>query len=127
MISDASGIFESARFHQLDVFLAEPGPELVPEPERANQAQVDDAFQAHVAQPPRPEGDAAPYLELALSNLPVIAKPRVEPKRFSTGREPLEIARIGAAWRISCTGCGESSPLVEFRWQVLEQTVACRC
>jgi len=126
-ISDASGIFDSAQFDQLDVFLAEPGPGLVPEPERANKTQVDDAFRAHVAQPPRPEGDAAPYLELALSNLPVIAKPRVEPKRFSTGREPLEIARIGAAWRISCTGCGESSPLVEFRWQVLDQTVACRC
>ena len=46
---------------------------------------------------------------------------------LSTGREPLEIARIGSAWRISCTGCGEASPLVEFRWQVLDQTVACRC
>ena len=126
-ISDASGIFESAQFTELDVFLAEPGPKLVPEPERASKAQVDDAFRVHVAQPARPEREAAPYLELALSNLPVIAKPRVEPKRFSTGREPLEIARIGAAWRISCTGCGESSPLVEFRWQVLDQTVACRC
>ena len=28
------------------------------------------------------------------------------------------------AWRISCTGCGEASPLVQFRWQVLDQTVA---
>ena len=71
--------------------------------------------------------DDAPYLELELSNLPAIAKPRVEPKQLSTGREPLEIARIGNAWRISCTGCGEASPLVEFRWQVLDQTVACRC
>ena len=56
-------------------------------------------------------------------NLPEIAKPRVKPKRLSTGQAPLEIARIGSAWRISCTGCGEASPLVQFRWQVLDQTV----
>ena len=31
------------------------------------------------------------------------------------------------AWRISCTGCGESSRLVQFRWQVLDETVDCRC
>ena len=58
---------------------------------------------------------------------PQIAKPKVEPKRLSTGQVPLEIARVGDAWRISCTGCGEASPLVQFRWQVLDQTVACRC
>jgi superfamily II DNA or RNA helicase len=126
-ISDASGIFESAQFEQLGAFLAEPGPKLVPEPARVDRAQVDEAFRLHVAPPPRGRRDRAPYLELALSNLPAVAKPRVEPKRLSTGREPLEIARIGSAWRISCTGCGEASPLVEFRWQVLDQTVACRC
>ena len=60
-------------------------------------------------------------------SLPVIAKPKVVPKRLSTGQMALEIARIGVGWRISCTGCGESSPLVQFRWQVLDQTVDCRC
>ena len=35
--------------------------------------------------------------------------------------------RIGNAWRISCTGCGEASPLVQFRWQALEESVVCRC
>ena len=45
----------------------------------------------------------------------------------SFGIKAGKIARIGTAWRISCTGCGESSPLVEFRWQALEQTVPCRC
>jgi hypothetical protein len=39
----------------------------------------------------------------------------------------LEIARVGDGWRISCTGCGEASPLVRFRWQALDQTVECRC
>ena len=75
---------------------------------------------------PKPEPEA-PYLELALANLPPIAKPRLEPRHLSTGRAPLEIARVGSAWRISCTGCGEASPLVQFRWQVLDETVVCRC
>jgi superfamily II DNA or RNA helicase len=75
---------------------------------------------------PRPS-DMPEYLPLELADLPHVSKPRVEPKRLSTGQQALEIARIGQQWRISCTGCGEASPLVEFRWQVLDQTVACRC
>jgi hypothetical protein len=75
---------------------------------------------------PRPS-DLPEYLPLELAELPHVSKPRVEPKRLSTGQQALEIARIGERWRISCTGCGEASPLVEFRWQVLDQTVACRC
>jgi len=75
---------------------------------------------------PQPKADA-PYLKLELANLPRVAKPRVKPRRLSTGEAPLEIARIGSEWRISCTGCGEASPLVQFRWQVLDQTVACLC
>ena len=72
--------------------------------------------------------DAAPrYLEVSLSDLPRVAKPKVAPKRLSTGELALEIARVGDGWRISCTGCGEASPLVQFRWQVLDQTVPCRC
>ncbi|MCU1483536.1 MAG: repair helicase, partial [Actinomycetia bacterium] len=75
---------------------------------------------------PRPEHDA-PYLEVELAQLPEIAEPKVKPKRLSTGHAPLEIARTGSAWRISCTGCGEASPLVQFRWQALEESVVCRC
>jgi hypothetical protein len=75
---------------------------------------------------PRPEPDA-PYLEVELAELPQIVKPMVKPKRLSSGQAPLEIARIGTGWRISCTGCGESSPLVQFRWQALDQSVVCRC
>ena len=76
------------------------------------------------ASPPRAD---APYLERELATLPLIAKPRVKPRPLSTGTAPLEIARVGSEWRISCTGCGESSPTVQFRWQVLDQTVACLC
>jgi superfamily II DNA or RNA helicase len=75
---------------------------------------------------PRAEPDA-PYLEIELSALPPIAKPMVKPKQLSTGQAPLEIARTGSGWLISCTGCGESSPLVQFRWQALDQSVVCRC
>jgi superfamily II DNA or RNA helicase len=74
-----------------------------------------------------PGPDASPYVELEVANLPPVAKPRVEPKRLSSGHTPLEIARVGSGWRISCTGCGEASPLVQFRWEVFDQTVACVC
>jgi superfamily II DNA or RNA helicase len=173
-ISTATGAFDGAQSAALDTFLAAPGPEVVPEPERleryehAAAAAVaapvpapapdrmvetladalgvevayaflsfarrdrpdprhDDAIRELGERLPQPVRDAAPYLELGLANLPPIAKPRVEPRRLSTGQAPLEIARVGSGWRISCTGCGETSAPVQFRWQVLDQTVACRC
>jgi superfamily II DNA or RNA helicase len=124
-ISDATAVFDSARFGDHDAFLGAAGPDFVPEPERYDRRdpRLEDEFARVVARVP----DAAPYLEVALSNLPVVAKPKVQPKRLSTGQAPLEIARIGSEWRISCTGCGEASRLVRFRWQALEETVACRC
>jgi RNA polymerase primary sigma factor len=171
-ISEATRVFDGAQFGDLAAFLALPGPEVVPEPERlekyerasaaaladpsltllddmvdalANQLGVEAAYaflsfarrqQSGVyreairrlgARLPHPDREASPYLEIELTELPRIAKPRVETKRLSTGQAPLEIARIGSAWRISCTGCGEASAPVQFRWQVLDQTVACRC
>jgi len=171
-ISEASGVFDSARFDALDEFLAAPGPAVVPAPEHlesyeraassavigigdATDVMVDtlaDELGVEVAYAflsfardgqsverqeaairrlssrlPKPKAKGPAYLELELTNLPIVAKPRVEPRRLSSGQAPLEIARIGAAWRMSCTGCGETSPSVEFRWQVLDQTVACRC
>jgi RNA polymerase primary sigma factor len=70
---------------------------------------------------------SAPYLEVTLAELPEIAKPKVRPKRLSTGQAPLEISRVASEWLIRCTGCGETSRLVQFRWQALEETVDCRC
>ena len=52
-ISDASGVFDSAQFDELDAFLAEPGPELVPEPARADTGQSTRRSGMHVARPPR--------------------------------------------------------------------------
>jgi RNA polymerase primary sigma factor len=75
---------------------------------------------------PRPDADG-PYLEVELAELPVIETPTVKPKKLSTGQAPLEIASFESGWRISCTGCGESSPPVQFRWQALEQSIVCRC
>jgi superfamily II DNA or RNA helicase len=76
---------------------------------------------------PRPAPDAAPYLELELADLPRIAQPKVEAHRLSTGQSPLEIEPVEAGWQLSCTGCGEVSAPVPYRWQVLDQTVTCRC
>jgi len=170
-ISQASGIFDSARFEDLGAFLAEPGPDIIPEPEhlesyfraaaaagidlhapftdttvealsdalgvetayalvafaRTGARMHDDAAIARLGARLPATGTTAPFLEPELAHLPHVTKPKVVPKRLSTGQMALEIARIGDAWRISCTGCGEASPLVQFRWQVLDQTVACRC
>jgi hypothetical protein len=76
---------------------------------------------------PAHDADTTPYLEVELVDLPEIATPKVAPKVLSTGQAPLEIVSDGSGWRISCTGCGEVSAPVRFRWQVLDQTVACRC
>jgi superfamily II DNA or RNA helicase len=153
-IADGTKVFDSTRFDELDGFLAAPGPSVVREPEYVehasgavdtsidvelayarlaftNRRQMDQARTTELArldsQLPKATDSVPRYLELSLSNLPIVAKPKVAPKRLSTGEAALEIARVGDAWRISCTGCGEASPLVEFRWQALEQTVNCRC
>jgi hypothetical protein len=155
------------------VFLAEPGPAVVPEPERldsyhdafrravvaAGERPLDEAvamiadtlgvepLYAYVSfalpddhdplaqaarrllEPrlPQPEPEVAPYLEVELMELPDIARPKVEPRRLSTGQAPLEIVEVGGAWQLRCTGCGEGSPLAHYRWQVFDLTVACRC
>jgi superfamily II DNA or RNA helicase len=171
-IAEATGVFDGARFEALEEFLAKPGPEVVPEPERLDRYEraataaglssglapdvevmtLADAVGVEVAYAflsfarrdqsdarhdaairmlgprlPAPAADAAPYVAVELAALPRIVKPRVEPKKLSTGHAPLEIARVGSGWRISCTGCGETSAPVEFRWQVLDQTVTCLC
>ena len=72
-------------------------------------------------------GSYGEYLELDMVDLPEIAAPKVEPKKLSTGQAPLEIAEHGSGWHLRCTGCGEASNPVRFRWQVLDQTVDCRC
>ncbi len=153
-ISEGSGIFDSTEFEALDTFLAAPGPSVVPEPEYVEfeGGVVDPGVEVEVAyallafttrqvmddsrigelqrlepQLPIPTDVAPRYLELSLPNLPPVVSPKVAPKRLSTGEVGLAIARVGDAWRISCTGCGEASPLVQFRWQALDQTVDCRC
>ncbi len=171
-IADATGIFDSTNLPQLDAFLAEPGPQIVPDPEHLESydraaaaagvrsgmpaddtlvdslagalgvevayalltfarrdrasSQYEPAIRRLAARLPEPSTTAT-YLEVELGDLPRITKPRVKPKQLSTGQVALEIARIGDAWRISCTGCGEGSPPVQFRWQVLDQTVPCKC
>ena len=151
-ISEATGVFDGAYFDQLVAFIAEPGPPVVRTPERlesyeratepfdletqyallafASDGNVGASDEAELTRLelalPRASSTTV-YLEPELTNLPTVKKPKVEPARLSTGEVALEIARVGDAWRISCTGCGEASPPVQFRWQVLDQTVPCRC
>jgi superfamily II DNA or RNA helicase len=151
-ISEATGIFDGAHFGELAAFLAAPGPPVVRVPEhlesyaRASESfdvetkyallaftangRLDAAGAAELAQLERALPGPQPttsYLEPELAEVPVVTKPKVEPTRHSTGEVALQIARVGTAWRISCTGCGEASPLVQYRWQALDQTVPCRC
>lgn len=76
---------------------------------------------------PGPEPGATPYLEMPLVELPDVAQPKPEPKRLSTGASPLAIRPVADGFRLTCTGCGQSSRPVRFRWQVHDETVACRC
>lgn len=87
------------------------------------------AWQQAEARLPKPDstGDHLPYLEIEIEDLPPIGKPKVAPHTLSTGKAPLEIAAVDDGWLMRCTGCGETSPRVRFRWQVLDQTVDCRC
>jgi superfamily II DNA or RNA helicase len=169
-IAEASGVFDAERFEQLDHFLSQPGPAVVPEPERldvyeraaawsTDDVLTDDAIEAFADRVgveeayaylrfarrrptdgsrvaahrllgprlPQREPDDSPYLEPELVELPLISKPKVEPRRLSTGQAPLEIEPVGSEWQITCTGCGEASARVQYRWQVFDQTVACRC
>jgi superfamily II DNA or RNA helicase len=152
-ISEATGVFDAAHFDELAAFIAAPGPAVVRTPEHLERYAraagpvdvetryalsaftsegppvdgVDDMELARLERAlPRPDS-AATYLEPELTELPAVRKPKVEPPRLSTGEVALQIARVGTAWRISCTGCGEASPLVQYRWQVLDETVPCRC
>jgi superfamily II DNA or RNA helicase len=151
-ISDARGIFDDRHFEALETFLGAPGPAVVPAPEHVERDEqptdrTDDALAyALLAFSGRDPADAgvaeelvrldarlpaaaieAPYLEVTLTEVPEIATPKAKPKRLSTGQAPIEIARVDEAWLIRCTGCGEASRLVQFRWQALEETIDCRC
>ncbi len=79
------------------------------------------------SQIPQPWPDNPSYLPIELDDLPEVAQPKVVPKRLSNGQAPLEIAKQPSGWQMRCTGCGEGSATVRFRWQVLDETVACRC
>ncbi|MEZ5411660.1 MAG: DEAD/DEAH box helicase [Acidimicrobiales bacterium] len=184
-IADAVGVYDADRFDELEAFMGQPGPAVVPEPERlatldhrfaalvdvasdvasdgaasseAEQtvaALADDhgleavyayaAFarpeasgpgleaarrlEAQLPPPPEEPDDVArlPYLDPDLSELPELHQPKQPPKRLSTGEAPLVITAVGPNWQLTCTGCGATSPVVRFRWQALEQTVACAC
>jgi superfamily II DNA or RNA helicase len=72
-------------------------------------------------------GPHAPFVEFDVLTLPRVSVPKKPSPRLSTGQAPVEVTRTGNGWSIRCTGCGETSNSVEFRWQALDQLIACRC
>jgi superfamily II DNA or RNA helicase len=129
-IAEATAVFGPGELELLEAFLAHPGPAVVPEPERVSAA-VQAARLAAVEVPAVAPAEGgvvgAPYVEVEAVELPRVTAPKAAPKRLSTGEAPLEITADGAGWLIRCTGCGETSAAVRFRWQVLDETVDCRC
>jgi superfamily II DNA or RNA helicase len=124
-IAEATAVFGPGDLDALEAFLAHPGPAVVPEPERVSpEAQ---AARLAAVEVPAVDAAAAPYLEVDEVSLPQVTAPKAQPKRLSTGDAPLEIASEGAGWFIRCVGCGAASAPVRFRWQVLDETVDCRC
>ncbi|MFN0027606.1 MAG: DEAD/DEAH box helicase [Acidimicrobiales bacterium] len=200
-VAVASGVFDGDQFEDLEAFLVQPGPAVIPEPKRlaslhaafqislrqwwdadpatgridvespkypggVSSGLPQDGLDARVAalvqtlgaesvyayasfgrpsvpgpaQPwqqaawrlleaclPQPWPDNPGYLPMELDELPEVAQPKVIPKRLSSGQAPLEIAQSPSGWQMRCTGCGEGSATVRFRWQVLDETVTCRC
>ncbi|MCC6435777.1 MAG: DEAD/DEAH box helicase [Acidimicrobiales bacterium] len=127
---DPVGLADSLR-----LLAAVQGPEAVYAPAAFLRRPGDPALMAAIRDlvadwlpPPPPElVEDSPYLSLDFEELPVVAKPKVEPRKLSTGQAPLEIAATADGFRMRCTGCGELSEPVRVRWQVLDQTVHCRC
>ena len=72
---------------------------------------------------------APEYLEVAVAIEPEVRTPRVvKPKpRLSTGESPVVAEQDGDAWVLRCTGCGAASEPKPYRWQALDETVACVC
>ncbi len=129
-IAEATAVFGPGELELLEAFLAHPGPAVVPEPERVSavvQAARLAAVEVPAVAPAEGGVVGAPYVEVEAVELPRVAAPKAAPKRLSTGEAPLEITADGAGWLIRCTGCGETSAAVRFRWQVLDETVDCRC
>ena len=71
---------------------------------------------------PEPE-----YLEVELTELPEIGKPKPKKHRLSTGQQPVQLVQVEKGWATRCFGCGATSAPTAFKWQALEQTVACSC
>jgi hypothetical protein len=95
---------------------------------RARAGALGDAARRRIGpRLPAHGGETMDYLDPELVELPEVANPKAPPKVLSTGQAPLAILVDETGWRMRCTGCGEASPAVRFRWQVLDQTVACRC
>ena len=71
---------------------------------------------------PEPE-----YLEIEVTEMPVIGKAKPKKHRLSTGQQPVGLVKVPGGWATRCFGCGATSTPSEFKWQALERTVECSC
>ncbi len=124
-IAESTQIFRPSETAALSKFLEYHGPDVVTTPETVGR------FTAPVISPKElaKQWDDTEYLTIEAPELPEIAKPKVVKKkpRLSTGEHPVSLQMSGKTWVLCCTGCGATSDPRPFKWQALDDTVACKC
>lgn len=124
-IAEKSGVFAANQLDHLSEFLSYTGPAVVPDPVTLGP------FLAPNPLPPQDTAatDHLPYLEMVSPELPEIKKPRQtrRPPRLSSGENPVTLTATDGGWALSCTGCGVTGETRAYKWQALEDTVACQC
>ncbi len=125
-IAEASRIFRPEEFDQLAEFLNYTGPDVVIEPEFVGGFEPPELEPEDITEWAT---SPHPYIELKSPELPEIAQPKVpkEKPRLSSGENPVALQAIGKEWALSCTGCGVTSEPRSYKWQALDDKVACEC
>ena len=123
-IAETSRVFAVHQFDQLNAFLDYSGPKTVPTP-----TTVGHFSPPHPLPVAPPDTDQLAYLEMLSPELPEISKPRQtrRPPRLSSGEHPVMLTSVPGGWVLACTGCGAQGETRAYKWQALDDTVACEC
>ncbi len=124
-IAESTRIFRPNQTEDLTEFLDYRGPDVVVEPVTVGSFTAPEL----TAEELESRWSDTRYLAIEAPELPEIAKPKVVKKkpRLSTGEHPVSLQRRGKEWVLCCTGCGVTSEPRPFKWQALDDTVACQC